>query len=207
MFSQAALRVKFASLEESQVSINGVSRYILDNVPSKLEVILSTWEHEFREGDLQSRKRLLYVANDMIQIPSVHQQLIIQKFAKLLELAFWLLCAGGGAKEVERLPSVWRERHIFEEAQIVRFTGILDGTAPQPLQFMEIPHPQTVDETLRPSESNEIVVQSLLGLKKKRDVASTLGEDAVASAHVKIRQLLEQEKGESGTRSKSGSGS
>ena len=163
LFSQASLREQFSSLEPSQVSINSVSRWILDNVPSRLEEMLLTWEHEFRQGKLQYRKLLLYVANDMIQKPSQHQQLIIQRFSKPLELAFWLLAGTkGGVKEVERLPAVWRDRQVFPSTQLDRFTGILDGTAPQPLEFMEIEQPQSVDDDLDTTKSNEVVVQSLI---------------------------------------------
>ena len=193
LFTSAALRKRLSSMDLSQASINGVSRWVLESIPSRLGEMLAVWEHEFRQGNLQYRKLLLYVANDMIQLPSQHQDLIVSEFTKKLELAFWLLAgAKGGVKEIERLPAVWNQRNIFHPTQIERFAGILDGTAPQPLEFMEIEQPQSVDDDLNPMESNEVVVQSLVAMQR-RDVASTLGEDAVQSAHVKIQQLVENE--------------
>ena len=193
-FSKALVRVKLSSMDLSQASINGVSQFLIENCPSKLDESLTVWEHEFRQGNLQYRKLLLYVANDMILLASQHQDLIKTSFAKPLELAFWLLAGadGGVDKKIERLPSVWRERNIFHISQIDRFTGILDGTAPQPLEFMEIEQPQSINEDLDPKESQDTVVLSLVSLKK-RDVASTLGEDAVQSAQLKIRQLVANE--------------
>ena len=176
-----------------------------------LDDMLQAWEHEFRQASgterqqLGYRERLFFVANDVVQMSSTaYRQLVTEKFTKPLELAFWLLSKMPGRdinKTIAKLPAVWRSRNIFSARQIDKFEGILSGSAPEPLESMELREVEAVvenedDETsLDPTRSRDPVVRALAARQRGKQgggVMDTLGEDAAQDASIKILQLAEQ---------------
>ena len=121
-----------------------------------LDDMLQAWEHEFRQASgterqqLGYRERLFFVAYDVVQMSSMaYRQLVTEKFTKPLELAFWLLSKMPGRninKTIAKLPAVWRARNIFSARQIDKFEGILSGSAPEPLESMELREVEAVVE-------------------------------------------------------------
>ncbi|XP_076916384.1 uncharacterized protein LOC143576076 [Bidens hawaiensis] len=178
VFSEQILADRLSNLNTTQQSIETLSHWCIFH-RSKAEVVVTTWEKQFRSAEVPQKLPLLYLANDILQNSKRKGNEFVTEFWKVLPGAVKDLTEKGndhGKNVVTRLVNIWEERRVFgSKAKNIKAV-LLGEESPQPLEFSK-KRPRSVKIVKRDSRS----------IRTKLSIGST-AERIVSAFHLVVSE-------------------
>lgn len=137
VFSEQILADKLSKLNSTQQCIETLSHWCIFH-RSKAEVVVATWNQQFRSSEMAQKVPLLYLANDILQNSRRKGNEFVIEFWKVLLAALKDVNNKGddqGKKVVSRLVKIWDERKVFGSKAHNLLDIMLRDEAPPPLEF------------------------------------------------------------------------
>uniref|UniRef100_V5HF20 Putative regulation of nuclear pre-mrna domain protein n=1 Tax=Ixodes ricinus TaxID=34613 RepID=V5HF20_IXORI len=139
-FTEAALERKLAELNNSQQSIQTLSLWLIHHRKHH-KTIVHVWLRELKKAKPQRKLTFMYLANDVIQNSKKKGPEFTREFATVLAKAFAHISVRDTDQKthagLRRILSVWKERCVFDAAQISDFGQYLSDKVPDPVK--EVP--------------------------------------------------------------------
>ncbi|CAG0920471.1 unnamed protein product [Notodromas monacha] len=126
----ASLLKKLKTLKDSQDDVEGVSKWCLEKAINKAAKIIGLWIRAFREAEKpEVRVALIYLSNDIIQRAKRKKiRDYVEGWRDALSAAMPL--ARGQetlVNKIKRVLTIWRERHVYDEAFVTSLVALLDS--------------------------------------------------------------------------------
>ncbi|CAK7334507.1 unnamed protein product [Dovyalis caffra] len=137
VFSEEILADKLSKLNGTQQCIETLSHWCIFH-RSKAELVVETWDKQFRNSNHLQKVPLLYLANDILQNSKRKGNEFVTEFWKVLPAALKIVVEKGddrGKNAVSRLVNIWEERKVFGSRARSLKEVILGEDAPPPLEF------------------------------------------------------------------------
>ncbi|XP_057807061.1 LOW QUALITY PROTEIN: uncharacterized protein LOC131021785 [Salvia miltiorrhiza] len=178
VFSEQILADKLSKLNSTQQCIETLSHWCIFH-RSKAELVVATWDKQFRSSDMAQKVPLLYLANDILQNSKRKGNEFVTEFWKVLPSALKEVESKGddrGKNVVARLVGIWEERRVFgSQAKSLR-DAMLGEELPPPLELRK-----------KRSRSVRIVKKDSRSIKTKLSIGGT-AEKIVSAFHLVLSE-------------------
>ncbi|KAH6808189.1 hypothetical protein C2S51_029297 [Perilla frutescens var. frutescens] len=146
---------------------------------SKAELVVATWDKQFRSSDMAQKVPLLYLANDILQNSKRKGNEFVTEFWKVLPSALKEVENKGddrGKTVVSRLVKIWEERRVFGSQAKSLKDAMLGEELPPPLELRK-KRPRSV----------RIVKKDSRSIKTKLSIGGT-AEKIVSAFHLVLSE-------------------
>ncbi|CAN6679585.1 unnamed protein product [Malus baccata var. baccata] len=155
VFTEQILADKLSKLNSTQQCIETLSHWCIFH-RSKAELVVATWDKQFRSAQMVQKVPLLYLANDILQNSKRKGNEFVTEFWKVLPAALKVVHDEGdnhGKNVVSRLVGIWEERRVFGSHARSLKEVMLGEEVPPPLEFSGKKRPRSVRIVKRDSRS------------------------------------------------------
>ncbi|KAK6258938.1 hypothetical protein QQP08_003893 [Theobroma cacao] len=180
VFSEQILAEKLSKLNSTQQCIETLSHWCIFH-RSKAELVVATWDKQFRSSEMVQKVPLLYLANDILQNSKRKGNEFVNEFWKVLPAALKDLLEKGddrGKNVVSRLVGIWEERRVFGS----RARSLKDVMLGE-----EVPPPLELSKKRPRSASVRIVKRDSRSIKTKLSIGGTT-EKIVSAFHLVLSE-------------------
>lgn len=178
VFSEQILADKLSKLNSTQQCIETLSHWCIFH-RSKAELVVATWDKQFRSSDMARKVPLLYLANDILQNSKRKGNEFVTEFWKVLPSALKEVVDKGddrGKTVVTRLVGIWEERRVFGSQAKTLKDAMLGEELPPPLELRK-KRPRSV----------RIVKKDSRSIKTKLSIGGT-AEKIVSAFHLVLSE-------------------